>query len=270
MMSIEEHLAALQRAGDDLARVADRSTLDSPVPSCPDWRVRDLVQHTGAVHRWATHIVDTAQPTRPPSAERDRIAKTWGPDAELIDWFRAGHRDLLAALRAAPDELSCYAFLPADSPRAFWARRQAHETTIHRIDAQLAAGEPTPVEPATALDGVDELLRGFFGRGAPPPAEGSSQPIEGPPPPVDGPAAGGRLLLVTASDAGRSWPLRIDADRIEFDPGADPGSADCVLTGPSAVLYPALWNRGNADGLAVAGDAGLLERWHSLATIRWA
>jgi len=249
MNSIEDHLVALERAGDALARAAGSVSLDTPVPHCPGWCVRDLVRHTGAVHRWATYIVGTGQVARPSPAERDRVAMTWGPDAELIDWFRSGHRDLVATVRAAPDELSCYQFLAADSPRAFWARRQAHETTIHRLDAQFAAGAVEPVDPAVAADGVDELLGGFFRRREPP--------------------ADGALLLVTATDVDRSWAIRLGAGRIGLDPGADPGSADCVLAGPSTLLYPTLWNRGGFDELTVRGDATVLDRWRSEATIRW-
>ena len=34
--------------------------------------------------------------------------------------------------------MRCFAFLPAPSPLAFWARRQAHETGIHRADVESA------------------------------------------------------------------------------------------------------------------------------------
>ena len=55
------------------------------------------------------------------------------------------------------------------SPLAFWARRQAHETAVHRYDAQSAApgGPPAPAgafDPAFAADGVDELIMGFAAR----------------------------------------------------------------------------------------------------------
>ena len=43
-------------------------------------------------------------------------------------------------LRSAPADLDCFTFLPAESARHFWARRQAHETAIHRVDAENAAG----------------------------------------------------------------------------------------------------------------------------------
>ena len=34
----------------------------------------------------------------------------------------------------------------------------AHETAVHRVDAELARGASTPVDAGLAMDGVDELL----------------------------------------------------------------------------------------------------------------
>ena len=59
-----------------------------------------------------------------------------------------------------------------DAPpaREFWARRQCHETTIHAVDALSAAlgryprAADTWIDPAVAIDGIDELLRGFMTR----------------------------------------------------------------------------------------------------------
>jgi len=50
-MRVEEHLEVLRRDGEKLADVAQRAGLDAPVPPCPGWQVRDVLQHTGGVHR---------------------------------------------------------------------------------------------------------------------------------------------------------------------------------------------------------------------------
>jgi hypothetical protein len=45
----------------------------------------------------------------------------------------------------------------------FWIRRMAHETVIHRVDAELSLGEPPmPIPPQQALDGVEEFLTVFL------------------------------------------------------------------------------------------------------------
>ncbi|MER6443505.1 hypothetical protein ABT275_45720 [Streptomyces sp. NPDC001185] len=40
--------------------------------------------------------------------------------------------------------MTCWTFNPArvPSPLAFWTRRQAHETAVHRYDAEAATGRP--------------------------------------------------------------------------------------------------------------------------------
>ena len=44
---------------------------------------------------------------------------------------------------------------PLDGPVA---RRAAHELAIHRYDAELAAGTPSPVEGELAVDGIEEIF----------------------------------------------------------------------------------------------------------------
>jgi uncharacterized protein (TIGR03083 family) len=116
-MEIAEHIEVLTREGEVLAEAGARADFDAAVPPCPEWRARDVLQHAGEVHRWAAFIVG--------EAVREAAEKpvTFPPDAELVDWFRAGHSTLVETLSDAPDDLECFAFLPASSPLAFWARR---------------------------------------------------------------------------------------------------------------------------------------------------
>ena len=51
-----------------------------------------------------------------------------------------GHAALVETLSTADPGLVCATFMDAPSPLAFWARRQAHETAIHRADAESASG----------------------------------------------------------------------------------------------------------------------------------
>jgi uncharacterized protein (TIGR03083 family) len=112
------------------------------------------------VHRWATRYVTEGLTERIPLGDEPE-----GDGAELVAWYREGHRALVKALTDADPALECFAFLPASSPLAFWARRQAHETAIHRVDAESALGaDHSPFEPAFAADGIDELLVRFHGR----------------------------------------------------------------------------------------------------------
>ena len=166
-MEITDHIESLASEGALLAEAAQGGPLDAPVPACPGWQVRDLLTHVGYVHRWAAGYVAGAHLEPVDRMGEEELLRAGPPDGELIGWFRAGHAGLVSILRAADPGLRCWTFLDAPSPLAFWARRQAHETAIHRIDAQLAAapGE-APSEPAAPLaaDGIDELVTGFGGR----------------------------------------------------------------------------------------------------------
>src|SRR5690606_9367186 len=161
-MLVAEHIAVLKREGEHLADAIGRADPDQPVPTCPEWTVRELAHHMGRVHRWAAAVVRDAWPDQPTSEDEERIWGTMPADDALEAWVREGHRQIVDALTSAPADLSCWTFLAAPSPLAFWARRQAHETAIHRVDAQTVLGEPGEVEAAFATDGLDELLLCFF------------------------------------------------------------------------------------------------------------
>jgi uncharacterized protein (TIGR03083 family) len=217
--------------------------------------VRDLVRHQGGVHRWATSYVADGR-TEEWDVELDDVVGTWPEDDDLISWFRAGHADLVAALSDADPDLQCWTFLPSPSPLAMWARRQAHETAIHRVDAELAAGmTPTPPDPAFATDGVDELLTCFV--------SGRSDRLRSEEP---------KTLVVRTDDTGAAWVLHVTPDSAQASAvaGTDaPPEADCQVSGSAADLYLALWNRRSPDGLTVAGDPAVLALFAEKVNIRW-
>jgi uncharacterized protein (TIGR03083 family) len=249
-MEIAEHLAALDRDGHLLAAAARRAGLAAPVPSCPGWQVGDLLRHTGAVHRWAASIVGTPHHAPTGVGGEDELMDVGVPDGELLDWFTAGHAALVGTLRAAPAELDCWTFLAAPTPKGFWARRQAHETAVHRADAELAAGDRPGYPAGFAADGVDELLRGFLSR--------RHGRVRADPP---------RTLLLTATDADRHWLAAISAEPLCVTD--QPHPADLEIRGPAAELYLLLWNRREPAGLDLRGDAGLLDLWRERATVTW-
>jgi uncharacterized protein (TIGR03083 family) len=151
-MEFAEHLAALRLQGELLGAAAAGMDLETRIPTCPEWTMRDLVRHMGDVHRWAAAHV--AERRTEPIRRVDEIAGPLPGDADLLDWFHQGHADLVATLEAADPDVRCWSFLPAPSPLAFWARRQAHETGMHRADAESPSGRITPFDPALAADGV--------------------------------------------------------------------------------------------------------------------
>ena len=248
-METAEFIRVLDQEGRSRADAAAGAGPDAKVPTCPDWEVRDLLRHTGMVHRWATTFVAEGRTSFHPG---DGLPDLDG--AELLDWFREGHRRLVDTLTAAPPGLECWSFLPAPSPLAFWARRQAHETAVHRVDAESARGraleeiaQDLPV--AFAADGIDELLRAFHARPQ------SKVRTEEP-----------RVLRVRATDTQEEavWTVRLSSEPPVAERGAA-GDADCEIAGPAGQLYLALWNRLPLPG--VTGDAALADLWREKSAV---
>ncbi len=251
-MEIPAHIDALRDEGVRMAATVALADPGGGVPSCPDWTVRDLVRHTGGVHRWATGYVTSGR-TEPSHAELDEVVGTWPADADLAAWLAQGCSDLVAALVVAPDDLLCWTFLPAPSPRAMWARRQAHETAIHRVDAELALGAAvTGFVAPFAADGVDELLRLFVPR--------RSTMLRADPP---------TTLAVRCTDIDASWLLHLDTDGVHTT-SHDVARAACTVSGAAGDLYLALWNRAGADDLSVEGDRAVLGQFAEAVRVRWA
>ena len=246
-MDPDDQLQALEGAGDAFARVAAATPPGAPVPTCPGWDVDQLTRHLGKVHRWAATIVGTPLDQALGFGGFDAGAPQAG-DA-VVPWFREGHARLVRALREAPPDLECWSFLPAPTPRAFWCRRQAHETVVHLVDLALAAGLPPDSPgwepaPAFAADGIDELLRGWMRGRAPEP--GAEEPS----------------LRVVATDHALDWQLTFPGRRgvtLVAGPGATP--ATCTVRARAVDLYLLLWNRRSVEGLQVDGDVTTLERW---------
>ncbi len=235
-----------------MAAAAALADPDGGVPTCPEWTVRDLVRHTGGVHRWATGYVTSGR-TEPSDED---VVGSWPADQDLAAWLGQGCADLVAALVAAPDDLRCWTFLPAPSPRAMWSRRQAHETAIHRVDTELAVGtEVSRFDPPFAADGVDELLQLFV------PRRSIGLRAESP-----------TTLAVRCTDVDAAWLLHLDADGVRTSAshaGGD-GGAKCTLSGTANDLYLALWNRVDAQNLLIEGDRQVLQQFSEVVRIIWA
>ena len=205
-MEIPEHIAALRDQGTWLADAASRAGLDAAVPPCPPWQVKDLLRHTGYIHRWAARHVTECPDHVLDGPPEEEILRGGASDPELLDWFRAGHAALVKTLATADPALECATFMAAPSALAFWARRQAHETAIHRADAESASGVVPDYVPDFAADGIDELIMGFGQRRKYRPETS---------------ADGGMQVLAT--DTGDAWHLDVDQGRIQAHRGPGPG-----------------------------------------------
>ncbi|MET7713848.1 maleylpyruvate isomerase family mycothiol-dependent enzyme [Streptomyces sp. NPDC005407] len=246
-METAELIKSLVREGRLLASAAVEAGPGARVPTCPGWQVRDVLRHTGMVHRWATAFITEGYVRFHPA---DELSELDGD--ELVEWFRDGHGLLVAALSEAPADVECWTFLPAPSPLAFWARRQAHETAIHRADVESAlGGKPSPIAAEFAADGIAELLTGFHARSR------SRVRSEAP-----------RSLRVRPIDTDDVWTVWVSTDAPRTEPSEE-GPADCELSGRAEQLYLTLWNRLPQTAVSVTGDADLAKLWREQSAVTW-
>lgn len=244
---------ALGRASTVLRANAGATDLHAPVPTCPGWTVADLVAHTGMAHRWAASHLRGAPLDFEAGETVQQRALSAEPD--LLGWFDAGATDLLQAIVDAPDDLTAFVFLRNAPPaRLFWARRQCHETIIHAVDALAARLGRTPradetwLDSPVALDGIDELLRGFVPRRR----QGINPSTE-------------TVVLVRPDETTVAWRLAMGPDHpVEVTLHTDARSAayglvDREVTGHPVELYLRLWNRGEH----------LDHWWRELVRITW-
>lgn len=243
-------LASIQSDSAALAKAASEG-LDAPVPSCPGWTVRDLVLHTGRVHRGKEKVV------------RERLQhddlEFEEPSEGLLDWFRKGAELLINTLRSVGPDEPVWSWHPPDQTAAFWYRRIAHETLIHRVDAELAHGSVSGIDPEIAEDGIDEGLKVF---------------IEGYPPWALVTRGNGLIRMTTGL---RHWSLQMASFSGTTRSGrvleniptvlltGDAGRWDSEIKGDPVALNLWLWGRAPLNRLKLNGDRSLAARLREIA-----
>lgn len=262
-----DHLAAESRR---FAAVLADTDPSARVPTCPDWTAADLLWHLTEVQMFwagvaqepltdgaAAQALEAAAPPRPAT------------HAEMLTVFTATTEQLLTALRRHEPATPAWSWHEPDQTIGFILRRQAHEALIHRVDAELTADLPvSPLHPALAADGIDEVLRVMWGV----PTWATFYPAEG-------------AVELVSTDTGHTWlvvPGRFvgtgPESGTEFDePTAVVSDDSSLLTdagiaplaqvrGTAAALDRWVWNRG-ADAVQRSGDAHLLARLDELVSI---
>lgn len=228
-MNLDAATLIADACGRITAAIADGNP-DAPVARLGRWRVRDVVQHLGGVHRWATRILRTS------SMDGPSFAKSRLDGDALVHWFDEGARELVDTIRATPTDTACPNFNPGSpATAAFWHRRQLHENTIHCWDVEHALGVPGAIDAAVATDGIDEYLDVFV-------RTRGKQTLVAP------------LALRTPVAA---WTLRPSErpGRIDIARGIATDTA-AELAGPADEMLLVLWNRLTVaeTGLTITGD----------------
>src|SRR5687768_10664697 len=104
------HDAYCDALASEIARMAGAvrgADLSTHVPTCPEWSLADLVEHTGIIHRWAAEMVRQLSPER---LDRQRMDVPVPPEAERADWLGAGADEVVAAFRSADPDAPMWAW----------------------------------------------------------------------------------------------------------------------------------------------------------------
>lgn len=244
-MDCFDFLNVLEREVAGMQAAVSGVDLDLPVPPCPGWTVRDLVVHTSIVHRHKTAVVRDRLTEGPPDEPDD-------PEGDAFAWFNEGVDEMLAVFREADLSAPTWTWCLHDHSAEWWVRRMAHETLIHRVDAEIAAGGTPWVDEKFAVDGIEEILVEFMAE-----APDWGELTEG----------DSTLALVSPE---RSWTLRTatwsgrspntgnvhedEPSVVVIDRAENP---DATISGTAAELDLWLWGRGELSENAVRGDVSL-------------
>jgi len=219
--------------------VAPRATR---VPTCPDWSVEDLAQHLGTIHRWAEHLVRDGATTRESS---DSMNLELGPVG--AEWIRDGGSQLVATLRASDPDRAMWAW-GLDQHVRFWARRQLHETLVHRMDLDLAIGLVPETDARIAVDTIDEFLVNLRSAAVFSP---KVRELRG----------AGDVLHLAATDADADWEITLLPNGFELT--HDTATPTASLRGPATDLLLVLYRRRPlaSSRVSVSGRHDLIDFW---------
>jgi uncharacterized protein (TIGR03083 family) len=234
-MEPAQYLDSLARDSELLADAAEAAGPGADVTGCPGWNVEDLLRHCASGDLWARTIVETGN-----RASHDLPADA-PTGAGLVPYFREGARALVQSLAATDPTASVWTFAAADRTAGFWYRRRAQETSVHRFDAQTAAGDAGPIAAELAVDGIDEFLTVFLPRLA------------------DAVATDGETLHFHCTDVEGEWLIARDGDEVRVT--REHAKGDVAARGSASDLLLFIWGRVPASRLEVFGDAAALDRF---------
>lgn len=230
-MEPDRYLSLLRAEGDALAVAAEKD-LDAHVPSCPEWNVAELVRHTSQVHRHKAAIIRAAGR---PWDEREK-----GPDADhVVDWYRAGLADLIELFETTDVNAPAKTW-GTGTTVGWWLRRMAQETAVHRWDAENAVGDPAPIDPELASDGIDEFLSEFI--------PGEEAPYNG--------RAG--TIHLHCTDVHGEWTITLEPGAVPtYEAGHSKG--DAAVRGKASDLLLFVWRRVEPSVVEILGDTSLAD-----------
>ena len=235
-MDQDRLLGSLRRDAAALLEGVRAAGPDAPVPMCPGWTAADLAWHIGEVHEfWGTIVADRLDTP-------DAYVQSPRPDTfdATVTFAESTAAALLDALETTDPATPVWTWA-SDRTAGFVLRRMAHETAVHRLDAERAAGREHTIDADLASDGIDELLFELLVWVQ----EGAAE------------LAGSVHLHCT--DVAGEWLVRADGDS-GVAVTREHAKGDAAMRGTAADLLLVLWRRLPLDAVEVIGDRAAAER----------
>ena len=229
------YLTAIEREGRALLAAVDRAP-DARVEHCPDWDNTGLADHMRSVWGFMATQVAAASPDRPTRPDPDDTSTT----VEALD-------ALLELLADADPEAPAWNWCPAEGRDVGWiGRRVAHETAIHRWDAENAVGDADPIDADLAADGIAEALDVAWRYQMRGPTTGYPE----------------RSLHLHRTDGDGEWLLTAVDDVLNVVHEHSRG--DAAVRGTASDLALFMWNR-RLPSLESFGDGAVVDAWVAMA-----
>jgi uncharacterized protein (TIGR03083 family) len=262
MLDKATYLEAI-RSSVPLLTEAAQSDLTAPIPTCPGWYMATLVAHLSEVERfWAYQVSsnsaefvempNSALEAPPGLVEWAEAAEKGVSDIEhvpagLLDWFERSVAHLIEVFSAVDPEGTHWHW-SGDNRGITHLRNQAMEHTVHRWDAQNAVDKTTPIDPAIALDGIEQHFEVQV-----PAGRKWHEAVPG----------AGETFHLHRTDGEGEWLVRFEGDG--YTVRREHAKGDIAIRGTVEDLFLWLWGRTPGDRLEVHGDVSLLGRYRELA-----
>lgn len=240
-MTSSQYMAHIENDSSRISQIAE-SNPDSGIEFLNGWRVRELVEHLGGVYGFVAANTVAASTEVTPAGDDAKLP----PDAQLHTWFLQQRSKLLEALSAVAPSQQAWTFAGIKDAY-WWMRRMAHETTVHRFDAESAIEDVTTMDSDLGCDGVREYLEVGL-------VSSTRRPNRTYP---------RQSLHLHRTDGEGEWTIQTnDSGLPSVRETHEKG--DAAVRGPAAELLLWVWGRPTSE-IEVFGDIDVARQWRSLA-----
>ncbi len=243
-MAPQQHLDWFKENVAWFERLSDQQ-LGADVPNCPGWTVDGVLEHLSIGLGFGYPVAMAATPNTPADevfATADWPAGTLTGRAALLR-FSEIFAACISTFEATDPTMPCWTYA-GPGVAAFWFRRAAIETALHRIDVEEAlATNDENLAPDRAFDAIAETLEFAL-----PFASSMTDAPDG-------------ALVVESADIGLHMRAGDDSSAIDLAPAGR-------ITGDGHAVLCALWGRESSPrrnvSVTTSGDGDVVAQWLTL------